>query len=85
MGLQKTAVASHKAWAPRFRLQEACPGALSCNTSSQRPERQSAFQVPESEVSYLGGLMLSPTHMAELAATTAPVFQLVFQGAFINL
>lgn len=29
---------------------------------------------------YLGGLVLSPTHVAELAATTAPVFQLVLQG-----
>lgn len=29
---------------------------------------------------YLGGLVLSPTHVAELAATAAPVFQLVLQG-----
>lgn len=28
----------------------------------------------------LGGLVLSPTHVAELAATAAPVFQLVLQG-----
>lgn len=29
--------------------------------------------------------MLPPTHMAELAATTAPVFQLVLQGALTVL
>lgn len=29
---------------------------------------------------YLGGLVLSPTDMAELAATAAPVLQLVFLG-----
>lgn len=36
--------------------------------------------VPAGVWGYLGGLVLSPTHVAELAATAAPVLQLILQG-----
>lgn len=92
MGLQKTEVASHKAWTHRFRLQEACqldegllPTQVHNTLSASLLSKERTGQVPETEVTYLGGLMRSPTYMAKLAATATPVFQLVFQGAFINL